>query len=379
MKLNRKIVKISAVTLACAIGFTSIAVTAKNCNKTEEVAVSTEITEGVTAGFSNVWNTEDVHVSALTAGVAEIIDDVNSVRVSDTDIDTVASTGEEGFCGYVNLGIAEVDGNLNVRSGASTDNSIVGKMTNHAACEILEEDGEWMHIKSGNVDGWVKSEYIITGEAAFAIARQEVRTVATSTTGGLRVRMEPNTECTILDVMAEGEELTVIENLGDWVKVEFDDEENPEGYVFAEYVEISQKLKTGMTLKELRYGNGVSQTRVDLVDFALQYVGGRYVWGGTSLTKGVDCSGFTMKVYQQFGISLPHSSAAQAGYGTKIKASEALPGDLFFYSRGGSGIGHVAIYIGNGQIVHAASSRDGIKISSAYYRTPLAVRRILQD
>ena len=132
-----------------------------------------------------------------------------------------------------------------------------------------------------------------------------------------------------------------------------------------------------MTLKELRYGNGVSQTRVDLVDFALQYVGGRYVWGGTSLTKGVDCSGFTMKVYEHFGISLPHSSAAQAGYGTKIKASEAQPGDLFFYSRGGSGIGHVAIYIGNGQIVHAASSRDGIKISSAYYRTPLAVRRLL--
>ena len=377
MKLNQKIVKISAVTLACAVGITSVVITAKNSNKTEEVVASTEQTEGVTAGFSNVWNTENVYVSSLTAGVAEAVNDVNTLKISDTDVRAVASTAEEGFCGYINLGIVVVDGNLNVRSGASTDNSIVGKMTNHAACEILETNGEWTHIQSGNVDGWVKSEYLLTGEEALAIAKEEVRTVATATTGGLRVRMEPNTDCTILDLVAEGEDLTVIENLGEWVKVEFDDEENPEGYVFAEYVEISQKLKTGMTLKELRYGNGVSQTRVDLVDFALQYVGGRYVWGGTSLTKGVDCSGFTMKVYEHFGISLPHSSAAQAGYGTKIKASEAQPGDLFFYSRGGSGIGHVAIYIGNGQIVHAASSRDGIKISSAYYRTPLAVRRII--
>lgn len=376
MKFDHRIKKITAAALVMAIAITTVVV-AINKNKNVEEVAEVVVAEGVTAGFSNVWNTEDVHVSALTAGVAEVINDVNTVKLTGQDPMMLASTAEDGFCGYHNLGMVEVDGNLNVRSGSSTDNSIVGKMTNHAACEIIESNGEWTHITSGNLEGWIKSEYLITGEAALAIAKEEVRTVATATTGGLRVRTEPNTDCSVLDLVAEGEDLTVIENLGDWVKVEFDDDDNPEGYVFAEYVEIGQKLKTGMTLKELRYGNGVSQTRVDLVDFALQYVGGRYVWGGTSLSKGVDCSGFTMKVYAQFGVSLPHSSVAQAGYGTKIKASEAQPGDLFFYSRGGSGIGHVAIYIGNGQIVHAASSKDGIKISSAYYRTPLAVRRIL--
>jgi cell wall-associated NlpC family hydrolase len=87
-----------------------------------------------------------------------------------------------------------------------------------------------------------------------------------------------------------------------------------------------------------------------------------------------------MRVYEQFGIYLPHSSSAQAGYGTKISASEAKPGDLFFYGRSGvSGIGHVAIYIGNGQIVHASNARDGIKISNAYYRTPIKVVRLLSD
>ena len=205
MKLNQKIVKISAVTLACAVGITSVVITAKNSNKTEEVVASTEQTEGVTAGFSNVWNTENVYVSSLTAGVAEAVNDVNTLKISDTDVRTVASTAEEGFCGYINLGIVVVDGNLNVRSGASTDNSIVGKMTNHAACEIIETNGEWTHIQSGNVDGWVKSEYLLTGEEALAIAKEEVRTVATATTGGLRVRMEPNTDCTILDLVAEGQ------------------------------------------------------------------------------------------------------------------------------------------------------------------------------
>ena len=122
----------------------------------------------------------------------------------------------------------------------------------------------------------------------------------------------------------------------------------------------------------MKYGQGVSNVRVDLVQYALQFVGNRYVWGGTSLTNGVDCSGFTMQVYRKYGISLPHSSRAQPGYGRKISASEAQPGDLFFYGSGSS-IGHVAIYIGGGRVVHASNARDGIKISNAYYRSPICV------
>ncbi|MDE6980450.1 MAG: C40 family peptidase, partial [Lachnospiraceae bacterium] len=109
---------------------------------------------------------------------------------------------------------------------------------------------------------------------------------------------------------------------------------------------------------------------------ALQFVGNPYVYGGTSLTNGADCSGFTLSIFAKYGIYLPHSSAAQAGYGRRINASEAQPGDLFFYGSG-SRISHVAIYIGNGQIVHASSRRTGIKISNAYYRSPICVVRLL--
>ena len=111
-----------------------------------------------------------------------------------------------------------------------------------------------------------------------------------------------------------------------------------------------------------------------VVDYACQFVGNPYVWGGTSLTNGVDCSGFTMQILGKYGVSLPHSSSAQPGCGTIINSSDAQPGDLFFYGSGSS-ISHVAIYIGDGQIVHASNSRDGIKVSNAYYRTPICVAR----
>ena len=118
--------------------------------------------------------------------------------------------------------------------------------------------------------------------------------------------------------------------------------------------------------------------RVSLVNYACQFIGNPYVWGGTSLTNGADCSGFTMKIFAKYGISLPHKASLQATYGKKISSSEARPGDLFFYSGGGS-INHVAIYIGNGQVVHASNPRSGIKISNAYYRTPARVVRLLGD
>ena len=109
-----------------------------------------------------------------------------------------------------------------------------------------------------------------------------------------------------------------------------------------------------------------------------QFIGNPYVWGGVSLTKGADCSGFVLSVYKKYGISLPHSSRAQANMGTQITMSEAKPGDLVFYAKGGR-INHVAIYIGGGQVCHASSPKTGIKVSNAYYRTPSKVVRLLQD
>ena len=225
-------------------------------------------------------------------------------------------------------------------------------------------------MKSGKVTGYVNSEYILSGDAALEVAKDEVQNIATiENTQTLRVRAEADTNAKTLQLIGEGEEMVIVEELDGWYKVEADDDE--EGYISTDFASASQKLPTAKTVTEVKYGNGVSDVRVALVQYALQFVGNRYVWGGTSLTNGVDCSGFTMQVYAHFGISLPHHAASQPGYGKKIKASEARPGDLFFYGSGG--IGHVGIYIGGGQIVHAANARAGIKISNAYYSTPRCV------
>ena len=122
----------------------------------------------------------------------------------------------------------------------------------------------------------------------------------------------------------------------------------------------------------------MSDVRVDLVQYAKQFVGNPYVWGGTSLTNGADCSGFTMSIYKKYGVSLPHHAASQAQLGTKVSLGEAKPGDLVFYAKNGS-INHVAIYIGNGQVIHASSPKTGIKISGVNYRTPACVRRFLSN
>jgi len=306
------------------------------------------------------------------AGAMGAVDE--TIGVVDTDNNLVgqgAETSNKKYktYGYKNLGMAVVEGNLNVRKKASTDASIVGKMTNNAACEIIGEKNGFYKIESGNVKGYVSKDYIITGEEALKRAQKEARDYLTVTTSVLRVREEPTTDSDILSKVNKGEKLAVVEEVDGWVKVEVND---LEGYVSADYVKIKTELKTGNTMKELNYGSGISNTRVDLVNYALQFVGNPYVWGGTSLTNGTDCSGFTMRIYQRYGIYLPHSSRAQPNHGTKISRDQIRPGDLIFYGNGRS-INHVAIYMGNGQVVHASNARDGIKISNAFYRTPVCI------
>ena len=142
---------------------------------------------------------------------------------------------------------------------------------------------------------------------------------------------------------------------------------------------MTEKLDTAITMTELLYGAGVSDVRVELVEYAKQFLGNRYVWGGTSLTKGADCSGFVLSVFKKFGVSLPHHSGSQANSGTKISAGDLQPGDLVFYGNSRGTINHVAIYIGGGQVIHASSVKTGIKISNYKYRTPVKYVRILQD
>lgn len=386
--MKARMMKVAGLLLAGTFVFTVAYTNQAKGTEAETAGVN------VRAGVSSEFNTEldSYGNTTVTAGVSGEVSDYLSnagmvvAQVTDTD-HVMTAAGQEGeeeaqtvpeespaeAFGYTNLGVADVDGNLNVREAPGTEASVVGKMPNNAGCEILGVEGEWTKIQSGKVEGYVKSEYLLSGDAALTRAEEVKQTIATVTTTTLYVREQPNTDCSIITMMPEGEELEVVETLDGWVKINVDSDE---GYVSSDYVEISTELPKAMTMTEIRYGQGVSDVRVSLVQYATQFVGNPYVWGGTSLTRGADCSGFVLSVFANYGVSLPHSSSAQANCGTKISASEAQPGDLFFYGNG-SRINHVAIYIGNGQVVHASSPKSGIKISGAYYRTPVKVVRVL--
>ena len=278
--------------------------------------------------------------------------------------------------GYTNLGIADVEsGNLNIRAVAAEDGKLVGKLPKNAACEVIDSDGTWAHIKSGEVEGYVSEEYLLTGIPAKRKAEELATTMARVTTDSLKVRAEANTDSEVITLVPNGERLEVIEVEGDWVKVGLDDQEV---YVSADYVEVSSELSTAITMTELLYGQGVSDVRVDICQYAKEFLGNPYVWGGTSLTKGADCSGFVLSIFKKYGVSLPHSSRAQANCGTTIKVSEAQPGDLIFYGNGKT-INHVAIYIGGGQVIHASSPKTGIRISNVSYRSPVKAVKVLYD
>ncbi|MBQ3559148.1 MAG: C40 family peptidase [Agathobacter sp.] len=354
----------SVLVFAMVLGLSSVTIDYSNRNMIDKDNYGIQSSAGANAAIGENGNN-------TVAGVNGAVED--SVGVVDIENILVGQGTQYNTFGYTNLGLAVVDGNLNIRKEANTSSSVVGKMTNYAACEILGEENGFYKVSSGNAEGYVSMDYIITGEEALAIAQTEAKYIATVITETLRVRTAPTTESKIISTISKDEEFYILEDLDGWFKVELT---NFQGYISKDYVKAEMKLKTGNTMKELTYGNGISDTRVNLVNFALQYVGGRYVWGGERLGVGVDCSGFTMKVYEQFGIKLPHYSASQPSYGTRISRAELKPGDLIFYSSSNR-IDHVAIYIGNGQIVHAASTKAGIIISNAFYSQPVCYVRYL--
>ncbi|MGN0166508.1 MAG: C40 family peptidase [Acetatifactor sp.] len=334
----------------------------------------------VSAGLMLCLAFEPMQVSAAnaspalpTAGVAALLES----SLSTEEYIELAQQAIGASWGYTNIGIADVEsGNLNVRETPSTSGKLVGKMPKDSACEILEEVDGWVHIQSGEVEGYVSLEFLLTGPDAKLKANEIVRTVAIANTDGLNVRDQASTDSAVLTQVPQGEELEYVETLEGWVKVSIDGED---AYVSADYVTVEEKLDTAITMTELLYGVGVSDVRVELVEYAKQFLGNPYVWGGTSLTKGADCSGFVLSVYKKFGVSLPHHSGSQAQQGTKIKAADLQPGDLVFYANSSGTINHVAIYIGGGQVIHASSPKTGIKISKYNYRTPVKCVSILQD
>lgn len=306
------------------------------------------------------------------AGIASIY----SLELTEEDCLRAAAEVDTASWGYTNLGIADVSGNLNVRKEPSTSSALNGKMKGGSACEIIEITDGWAKVKSGEVEGYVSLDYLLTGAAAKIKARELVNVVAKVNVDALKVRDDASLDGAVLTQVPQNEELDYVETVGEWVKVNID---GNEAFVFGEYVDVIQKLDTAITMQELKYGEGVTNLRVDLVEYAKQFIGNPYVWGGTSLTKGADCSGFVQSVFKKFDIKLSRTSRTQAGDGKKISASDLQPGDLIFYANSSGTINHVAIYIGNSQVVHASSPKTGIKISNYNYRTPVKYVDVIKD
>ena len=280
---------------------------------------------------------------------------------------------------YKNIGISDVDNYLNVREEPSENGKIIAKMPSKAAGNILETTSDgWYKIQSGKVTGYVKSDFILTGQAAKDEAMQVAELMAVVNTDMLNARTEPSTDAKIWTQISNNEKYPVLKQIDGWIEIEL--EENSSAFVSTDYVDVRYALPEAIKFSPLEEkANAQSSLRTQIVNYALQFLGNPYVWGGTSLTKGADCSGFTMSIYSKFGVGLPHYSGSQAGMGKAVKSGEMKPGDLLFYASSGGKINHVAMYIGNGQIVHAASRRSGIKISTWNYRTPVKIRNMVGD
>ncbi len=328
---------------------------------------------GVTAGVaSEIKRADGVLKLDLTELVAISNNNAIATAVAEIPQETEKSI-KELLPDYSNLGVANVDNYLNIRDKASEEGSLCGKLPKNAGCEILEESDGWYKIKSGSVTGYVKSEYLLTGDDAWNKADEIKTMTATVDTETLYVREAMNTDCKIVALVSGDESLEVLEQQDGWAKVQVDSDQ---GYISLDYATVGYSLPKAESVTELKESNSLSGTRVSIVEYAKQFLGNPYVWGGTSLTKGADCSGFTMSIYSHYGVSLPHSSSAQSQMGTRVSADEVKPGDLLFYGSGNH-VNHVAMYIGGGKVIHASTERTGIKISNAFYRTPITIRRFL--
>ena len=349
--------------------------------------------------------------SVLELSANGIDKDIENQEAYAEETEETTTEEEQDFSSLV---IAQVNNYVNVRSIPSEEGEIVGKLYDDSVGEYIEEKDGWYKIISGKCEGYVKAEYCVTGEDAQKLAKEVGTTYAVVNTTTLKVRKEASTESAVLGLVPIEEELIVKEELDGWVKIEI---EEGDGYVSRDYVNLrtdfvhaeskeeeearlaeearereaaraaaqaAEEARAEKLVQKQQQNQATTEAAINAVattqgsqigkavaDYALQFVGNPYVYGGTSLTNGTDCSGFVLSVYANFGVSLPHSSSAQRSRGYEVGGiANAQPGDIVCYS------GHVGIYIGNGQIVHASSAKTGIKISTATYKNILAVRRI---
>ena len=267
---------------------------------------------------------------------------------------------------FKNLGVAMVEDSLNIRKEPKSDGQIIGKMKSHAGCSVLAEENGWYKIKSGQVTGYVYGKYLTTGQAAKAVAYYDMRLMLRVNTEILRVREGPGTDQRVLGKICEGETYDFLAWKDGWVKFRYKD---GIGYAYAPGNAI-----VAYTIPEAQRDDDL---RTQVVNYAVKFVGKPYQWGGTNPNTGVDCSGFVQYVMEHAaGVRLDRTSRQQAEEGEAVPVSNMEPGDLLFYSNG-TEINHVALYIGEGKIVHAANRKSGIKISSWNYRNPVEVRRVI--
>ena len=273
------------------------------------------------------------------------------------------------------MAAANVEDDVNIRSGASEESEVVGKLYRGAVAAITGLEGEWYQVSSGSVEGYIKREYLIYGEEAEPAIREAWTSTATVNTEVLHVRADNTMDAEILGALQEGEQIPVIESLQGWEKMSYGEQE---GYISQEYVSLESGYETAESIEEEQArlaeeaARQEAKIRQEMVTYSKQFLGNPYVWGGTSLTNGTDCSGFVQSLYAHFGYAIPRDSRSQAAGAAGITQEEMQPGDLLFYSRGGS-INHVAMYIGDGQIIHASNPKTGIKISPYDYRQPVKV------
>ncbi|MEE3393351.1 MAG: SH3 domain-containing C40 family peptidase [Lachnospiraceae bacterium] len=393
----------------------------------DTVSASVQTSDDASESTSEEAYNEDTSIStSIASGAAADENEGADPEADDTDgVETYEEYAEDGELSkdgikldlrFDRLGMSKVQTYLNVRKKPSQNSEIVGKMTKNNACNIYKIKKGWAKIKSGNVIGYVKADYLYTDEEAEKKAKENADLRINVTTTTLNVRFLPTTESRIYDLISEDSDYRVVKNnitkdwldrlvqkmvdrkdlkkkdvknadwdaiyndLDNWICIKID---NGKAFVNRDYVKLSYNVDRAVpfTVKQTGESGGSGSSASGssggvgggIVNYAMQFLGNPYVWGGSSLTHGTDCSGFTMSLYAAYGKYLPHSSSAQAGCTTSVSSPQ--PGDLFFYGSGGH-VSHVAMYIGGGQVIHASNHIDGIKISNAYYRSPIKIGRV---
>ena len=375
--------------------------------------------------------TRKMRLSMAMLTIAASVLTTGNIKADEKDTTNETNTATESK--YANKAVADIYSTttLNIRKKGSINAKIVGKMKKGNIATVLKKGSEWSKVRSGNVTGYVKNQYLVFGDEIENFAKQNVKKVAKVQTETLRVRKKASTDSKIVTLVSEDDKLKVKKQTNDWAKVKVDGQT---GYVSKDYAKVTYSFGKAKSMKQIQaeqaakeaqkqaaqttIGNesastsssntsnssttsgstkassvqaakkasvsvssiGSSATGSRIASYAQQFIGNPYRYGGNSLTSGIDCSGFTQQIMAKFGYSISRTSSSQAGEGREVSTSNLRAGDLVFYGNGGS-INHVAVYIGGGQVVHASNSapypRGGIKISNVNYRTPICARRII--